>query len=165
MTKIERYCLEEKILTLYGQGQTCADIAQIITQELPSIQSISEASVARFLSKVRKERIEQTRIVYEEHIKSVLPGDLQALEEMEHNLLEWHHGRTGPNGPELSLYQRAAFGMQAAKLIDIKLKYSGLLEDPNGAPGAITHPVDLTQYRMDKDKEEEEEDDPRVFTH
>lgn len=157
--KITKYRLEARVLELSGVPRaTTYTIAEQVTQELKDRgigDSVSQSTVSRFLSRVRKDRSEQTRSVVQEHIKEVVPKDLQALEEIEgwllsifrnqkevvkiraellkdeelKKLLSAIEGGGEPGSYDLKV--RGSAAMMALKVIELKLKYSGILETPD----------------------------------
>jgi hypothetical protein len=51
--------------------------------------SVSEATVGRFMARVRSAAGEEAYHTITKHVNEVLPGDLEALEEIEKTCLEW----------------------------------------------------------------------------
>lgn len=167
-TKIRKYNLEERILEL-SVGRTTTQVAQALTSELQAKgipETISQTAVSRYLRKVWASRAEETRNIVQEHIKTYVPKDMTAIEEIETWLLERFRGRVdlaalaGTVAKEVAAIieadhgKRAEYGMKAARLIELKLKYAGILENPEapnrGIPG---DPVDLTEFRSEIAKE------------
>jgi len=152
--KIEKYRLEERVLALAAEGRNTYQIAARITEELDGKDTISQPTVARWLKRTRRERSEQTRALVHEHIKAAVPKDLEALEEIEGFLMAVFRNRTvdpetGEEQPlQHDLSTRVDAGMKAVRIIETKLRFSGVLEDPQGAgAGGEVHPVDLDEYR------------------
>lgn len=143
---------------------------------------ISQPTVSRFLRKVRASRAEETRNIVQEHIKAHVPKDLEAIEEIELWLLDRFRGRVDLSedigrikqiGPideegkekltrlakEIAAVidgdhkTKAEFGMKAARLIELKLKYAGILENPENPRTAGDDPVDLDEFRSEVGKE------------
>lgn len=152
---------------------------------------ISQPTVARYIKAVRESRAEETRSQVQEHIKEHVPADLNALEEIEAWLIERFRGRVDlthyvtenllpmakdkltsvPQIRELAQEMasiidgdhktRAEYGMKAARLIELKLKYAGILENPDAAGlGKHADPMDLEEY-----SKEMEQDRGKVHTH
>ena len=154
VNKIIQYGLEDRVLALSGEGKTTAVIAKIISDELAE-DSISQPTVSRYLKAVRQERSEQTREIFSEHIKVTLPQDLKALEEIEGFMLSiFRNSKTiDPDTQEekpgkYELPQRIDAAMKAVKVIETKLRYSGVLEG-SGKGGENADPVDLTKFKND----------------
>ena len=156
--KITKYRLENRVLELSGKPRTSTyEIAEAVSKELQakgSDDSISQSTVSRFLARVRKDRSEQTRSVVQEHIKEVVPKDLEALEEIERWFLGIFRNQAevvkiraellkdeevkkllsaieGAGGTGYDLKTRGNAAINALKVIELKLKYSGILETPN----------------------------------
>jgi hypothetical protein len=167
-TKIQKYGLEERILEL-SVGRTTTEVSDAITAELQAegIQDqISQPTVSRFLRKVRAARAEETRNLVQDHIKAHVPKDLEAIEEIESFLLERFRGRLDLSKLSESLAEKVAaiiegdhgkrseYGMKAVRVIELKLKYAGILEETPGQPRAGSgDPVDLDEFRSDVRKE------------
>jgi len=136
INKIDKYELGELVLKLAGENKTAEAIAGIITTELNGIDSISQPSVSRWLKSVRQERSEQTKHIVQEHIKATVPLDLEALDEIEGFLLEVFRNKVfDPETGEATigiydLKDRQNAGMNAVKIVETKLRFAGLLEDP-----------------------------------
>jgi len=151
-SKIEKHKLTERTLALAGEGRTTNEIAQVLTKELGGRDTVSQPTVARFLKGVRQERSEQTKQVVHDHIKATVPADLQALDEIEGFLLSHFRNRgidlvtgdeaTLPN----SLKTRIDCGMKAVKIIETKLRFAGILDDPDETVPDIP---DLDEFRND----------------
>jgi len=162
--KIEKYEFQDEILKLSAQpGMTTHRIAEILTEKLEGRDTISQPTVSRWLKGERELRGEQTRAIVQDHIKEAVPEDLKALEEIEawllgiyRNQMELVKARSPElldDDPELkalteklqgdgnedgySLDTRINAAMKAVKIIELKLKYAGILEDPDARPKHI----------------------------
>ena len=139
INKIDKYELGELVLKLSGENKTAEEIAGLITVKLAGLDSISQPSISRWLKNVRLERSEQTKHIVQEHIKATVPKDLEALDEIEQFLLEVFRNRVLDPETELpkdgtyDLKDRQTAGMNALKIIETKLRFAGLLEDPEVA--------------------------------
>lgn len=170
--KIEKYQLQDRTLELSARpGLTHTQIAEILTTELAGRASVSQATVSRWLKAVRQERGEQTRQVVQDHIQATVPADLQALEEVEGWLLGIFRDQTellkirdtsmlgdrdlerlaaavqASEGDGFDLSDRANAAMKAVKIIELKLRFAGILEDPHKT-GSTADPVNLDDYRI-----------------
>jgi uncharacterized protein (UPF0147 family) len=183
--KIEKYELQTRVLEL-SVGRNTRQVAAAITEELQAkgvSDSISQATVSRYLKEIREERAELTRTKVQEHIQEHVPADLNAIEEIEGWLLERFRGKVNlddyinrlpgdrrqePAPTEEDIQElakemaaiidgdhktRAEFGMKAARLIELKLKYAGILENPEAARGTGADPADLDEFRQDMEAE------------
>ena len=149
------------MLALAGQGESTGSIAKILTAEGPI--DLSQSAVARWLKKERKERGELTRMVVQEAIKAQVPADMKALDEVEGWLLGQFRGEVAANVRTLiqneaelvkiveaikaDTGRRAEFGLKAVRIIEVKLRYAGILENPLDGGGAGLHPPDLEDLR------------------
>lgn len=143
--KIEKYRLEGRILALSGQGLTTHEVAEAVTRDLNEKainDKISAASIARFLRTVREERSAQTRELVREHIKATVPADLDALQEIESYFL------TEFRNDDRDLRTRGDCGMKVVRIIETKLKFAGLLDDPEAGKSSLD-PVDLDEFRTE----------------
>lgn len=166
VNKIEKYNLQDRTLALAAEGKSTDAIAKILTEELEGKDSVSQTRVAAWLKKVRQERSEETRHVVREYIKSTVPKDMEALNEIEAWLLDIFRNQesikdpeTGdvtciklPAGKEHDLRIRSEAGMKAVKIIETKLRFAGLLENPD-IPGSGIDPIDLEGFRKDVQKD------------
>lgn len=143
--KVEKYRLEGRILALSGQGLTTHEVAEAVTRDLNEKainDKISAASIARFLRTVREERSAQTRELVREHIKATVPADLDALQEIESYFL------TEFRNDDRDLRTRGDCGMKVVRIIETKLKFAGLLDDPEAGKSSLD-PVDLDEFRTE----------------
>ena len=154
INKIDKYELGDRVLALSGEGKTTSQIAEIITTELSGRETISQPTVSRWLQKVRKDRSDQTKQIFHDHIKVVLPADLAALEEIEAFLLGIFRNLVSPGAGEDQVKgsydreTRIGAGMKAAKIIETKLRFAGIL-DGNAAGDSRHDPVDLDKFKND----------------
>ena len=142
VNKIEKYNLQNRVLALSGEGNTTHQIAAILTEEAEGRYSISQPTVSRWLKTVREDRAEQTKQLVHDHVKEHVPADLQALEDLESEYLAIFN-----NPEQYNLKDRMAAGDRIVKIIDTKLKYAGILENPDALPGGSEDPVDLDEFR------------------
>lgn len=168
VSKIGKYNLQDRTLALAAEGKSTDAIAKILTEELEGKDSISQTSVAAWLKKIRQERSEETRHVVREYIKNTVPKDMEALNEIEAWLLDIFRNQKSVKDPETGkvtcsdlptkdihdLPTRSAAGMKAVKIIETKLRFAGLLENPD-IPGSGFDPVDLEGFRKDVQKDME----------
>jgi hypothetical protein len=158
--KIITYGLEERVLELSAlPGMTDIRIADVLNQELAAKDlsgTVSASAVSRFRRAARSERAAETKALIQDHIKGVVPKDLEALEEVESWLLSIFRNQgeilqvKNPDllqDPEVKrlmaavsaseypagfdVRTRSQAAMMALKVIELKLKYSGALDDPN----------------------------------
>lgn len=174
--KIITYGLEERVLQLSAQpGATDISIAAILTQDLAGAGKISPSAVSRFRRAVRAERASETQALIQDHIRGVVPQDLKAIEEIEMWFLSIFRNQAElvqVRDPELlkdpeisrllSAISASEFpggfdvktrGWAAGKvkeLIELKLKFSGALDDPNKAAAAAKK-ADQMLDELDKD--------------
>jgi hypothetical protein len=86
LSKIDHLGLSSRILSLQASGiKTSHDIAVQLTRDG---HTISQPTVSRWLKEQREKQKSETQKLVEEHVKSVIPADLDALEEMETQCLE-----------------------------------------------------------------------------
>ena len=150
-SKVTKYNLQERTLALAGEGATTDAIADILTKELDGKDTISQSTVSRWLKAERKERSEQTRSIVHDHIKATVPKDLDALDEVLTFLMS-HFRNVLPNPDDAektisqshSIKERAEFGMRAVKIVETKLRFAGILEDPTTTDAS---PIDLDEYK------------------
>lgn len=166
ISMIDRFNLGERVLTLAGQGESTMSIARTMTKEGPV--SLSQSTVSRWLKKTRQERSEQTRAVVQEAIKEQVPADMKALNEVELWLLAQFRGEVAVEVKSLietdakvaaiveaikaDTGRRAEFGLKAVRIIEVKLRYAGILENPLEGGGAGLHPSDLDEIRKTLDE-------------
>lgn len=90
---IEDRNLGSRILQLYTkEGKHETEIAEIFKAE--GIQ-ISQPTISRWLKRQRNLVSDQVGEIVQEHVKNVVPKDMEALEEMEAACLDW--SREGPD--------------------------------------------------------------------
>ncbi len=87
-TKIEQQGLAETVQELMSQGITTrAAVTEKLVSEYGA--DVSEATVGRYLAKVRRAAENQAYKTITDHVNKTVPDDLEALEEMEKQALEW----------------------------------------------------------------------------
>jgi hypothetical protein len=164
VNKIEKFNLSDRVLALSGQGKTTHEISDIITKEAEGKYRVSQPTVSRYLKSIRQERSEQTRQLVHEHIKEHVPHDLQALEDLEAEYLHIFNSKKEPSvesgeEPEkleyaFDLKERMSAGDRIVKIIETKLRYAGILEDPEGAGHDAADPINLDDFRADTPEKE-----------
>lgn len=86
-SKIETQQLAGRIEELIASGTaTSQGIAAALKTEG---YAISQPTISRYLKKVRETRTDETRKIVEDHIQKTVPADLDALESIEGQCLEW----------------------------------------------------------------------------
>jgi len=159
--KIDKFNLGSRVLALAGQGESTMSIAKIITAE--GSVDLSQSAVARWLKHERRERGELTRTVVQEAIKAQVPADMKALDEVEGWLLGQFRGDVAEeirtliaNDAKVAAIveaikadagRRADFGLKAVRIIEVKLRYAGILENPLAGDGNGLAPSDLDPIR------------------
>lgn len=167
VNKIEKYELGIRVLEL-SVGRNTQEVAEAITSEIQGKginDAISQSSVSRYLRSIREARAEETRRKVQEHIQEHVPADLNAIEEIELWLLDRFRGKVDlsqiPDAVASEVAAiidgdhktRAEFAMKAAKLVELKLKYAAILENPEQRPAAGADPADLEEFRQDMEAE------------
>jgi len=140
INKIEKHNLQGRCLALFREGRTTAEIADILTQELAGVDTISQPSVSRWLKPIRDDERDETRKRIHDHIKQTVESDLEILDEVEGFMVQEFRN------PENSVLQRSDFGLKALRVVETKLKYA--LTDPTNTQDTL-HPVDLESFRND----------------
>lgn len=174
--KIVVYNLQERLLQLSAQpGMTDERIAELLTQELGGRDTISASSVSRNRRILRAERASETKAAFQEHVKGHLPADLSALEEVELWLLSIFRNQAETiqvrnpemmNDPEIQrllaamnasecpagfdLKTRGQAAMMAVKVIETKLKFSGILGSASGGESAAVKKADEILEELDE---------------
>ncbi|MEN6421310.1 MAG: hypothetical protein ABFD76_05125 [Smithella sp.] len=87
MTKIESLGLQNEIEKLIESGTTTS--SGIFTALSAQGFKISQPTVYRYLKAIKKERQAETASILSDHISKNLPTDLNAIEAMEAQCLEW----------------------------------------------------------------------------
>jgi transposase len=87
-SKIETLGLSEDVQALVASGLSARRIATRLSNEHPEAE-ISESTVTRYVARVRKEASGEAFQKIKDHVDRVVPDDLNALEEMESQSLEW----------------------------------------------------------------------------
>jgi arginine repressor len=124
VSKITKLKLEPRIQELIEQGVvTTGAIAQRLTQEG---HAVSQSAVARWLKETRDARRDETQQIVREHVQKTVPDDLEALEEMERQCLEWSREEA----------DAFAHRLAARHITEHLEQWSSLLLacDPGGAP-------------------------------
>ena len=80
--------LDVRIQELAAEGLSGRRIAAQIKIEQPDV-SVSDSAIIRYVSKLRKEAEGEAFGIIRKHVGKVIPEDLDALEEMEAQCLEW----------------------------------------------------------------------------
>ena len=140
VNKIEKNNLQGRCLALFREGRTTAEIADILTQELAGIDTISQPSVSRWLKPIRDDERDETRKRIHDHIKATVESDLDILDEVEGFMVQEFRN------PANTVLQRSDFGLKALRVVETKLKYA--LSDPTSTQDGL-HPVDLDAFRND----------------
>jgi len=140
INKIEKNNLQGRCMDLFREGRTTAEIADILTQELAGVDTISQPSVSRWLKPIRDDERDETRKRIHDHIKQTVESDLEILDEVEGFMVQEFRN------PENSVLQRSDFGLKALRVVETKLKYA--LTDPTNTQDTL-HPVDLESFRND----------------
>lgn len=174
INKIEAFNITARVLSLTGQGRSTHEIASTLTKEADGDYSISQSTVARWLKRTRKERSEETRQIVHDHIRKTVPADLDALDEVEGWLLTQFRSldqitpesvskaldievtqefyekicEIFPSSP-LDVRIKAELAMKIRSIIDTKLRYAGILEDPDAAGTAASDAVNLEDYKFE----------------
>jgi len=141
--KIEKHKLTQRVLALYEQKRTTAEIADILTEELGGADTISQATVSRFLKPYREEYKEQARDKVSRHINEKIENDLAAMDEVEAFFFGLFKDK------DVCIKERGDAGLKALKVIETKLRYA-LIDSSTGA--STCHPVDLSAFRADLDE-------------
>jgi len=174
INKIERYGVAPRVLALSGEGKTTHEISQILNEEAAGEYTISQPTVSRWLKDVRQDRSNQTRQIVHDYLKATVPTDLESINQVQAWLMDQFRsldiispetvsealGKTideetfktlvsiFPAEP-LDLRTKAEIGMKIVRVVDTKLRYAGVLEDPDSAGAGSADPVDLDDFRMD----------------
>jgi predicted transcriptional regulator len=86
-SKIETLGLQKRVEEMIDGGiRTSLAISAALKAEG---LEISQPTIARYLKQLREKRQEETQKIVEDHIREVVPADLDALETMEAKALEW----------------------------------------------------------------------------
>lgn len=119
LTIIEKNGLVEKVLAL-SLSKSTRDIAKILKDE--DGVGVTFKTVANFIKGIRQERAQATRTLVQESIQATVPKDLQILDELISQELEWF--RDGA----LETIDRLNVSKELRQVIATKLKCSGLEE-------------------------------------
>lgn len=174
INKIERHGVAPRVLALSGEGKTTHEISQILNEEAAGEYTISQPTVSRWLKGVRQERGEQTRQIVHDHLRATVPTDLESINQVQSWLIDQFRSldvvsvervsealgkpvdeetfkalvSIFPAAP-LDLRTKAEIGMKIVRVVDTKLRYAGVLEDPDSIGAGSPDPVDLDDFRMD----------------
>jgi len=137
--KIKKYNLGHRILALHEDRTTTAKIAEVVSQELDG-DTISQATVARFLKPYRDEFKAQARDKVTRHIDAKIDNDLEAMDEVQ----AWFYGIF--KNERINLKDRGDAGLKVIKVVETKLRYA-LIDNESGS--GRCDPVDLSRWRSD----------------
>lgn len=87
-TKIEQMGLADEVQDLAATGLSSRRIAMQLKADHPDL-GVSESAVCRYVTRLREAAKDEAFEVIRRHVDKVVPDDLQALEEMEAQCLEW----------------------------------------------------------------------------
>lgn len=116
LTKIEALGLGERVLAMAAEGRSSREIVSILAADGVSV---SQPSVIRFLTAVRRERAAVAKAAVAEHLKDAIPADLEILRRLRDTLIAWWCS------PDLRIGERLLVMDRLLKVIDTRLKYSG----------------------------------------
>lgn len=86
--KIEKLGLSETVQGLMAEGVTTrAEMTERLQQEYGA--DVSEATVGRYMARIRGAAANEAFQKITDHVNRTVPNDLEALEEMEKQALEW----------------------------------------------------------------------------
>lgn len=103
---IEQHKLQDRIIGLsVAEGKKDYQIADILTAEG---YSISQPTVSRFLKKHRERTESKSQQIFEDHVEKELPKDLDAIEEMEKQCLEWSREEVAQKAERISNWRRVS---------------------------------------------------------
>ena len=122
ITKVEKYGLEDFVLSLSERGESPRKISRILKEQKKI--SISHATISSFLKSVRTERAEISKAIVQEHLQKSLPTDLQRLDEVLRVLYDaLPNDKDKIDKKSLFIFDRWLKGL------DLKLKNSGAGEN------------------------------------
>jgi predicted transcriptional regulator len=135
-SKIEKYGFQDEVLKLSRQpGMTGEKIGELLTARLDKRDTISQSTVSRYLTKVRKERQEQTAEILQEHLKEHIPADLAQIEEVQTLYYTIFRNQQNLDKPAIvdaegkaecfDLKTRCEAGLKLTDIIFRKLKHTG----------------------------------------
>lgn len=137
--------LDVWIQELAAEGLSGRRIAAQIKIEQPDV-SVSDSAIIRYVSKLRKESEGEAFGIIRKHVDKVIPEDLEVLEEMEAQCLAWAREA----GKDRLQIQRDKAMNTAIKIIEIKLRHAGLLDEEGKSPIYI---VDRTGGKVPEKKD------------
>lgn len=114
--KIDQHGLSEVVLGL-ATTMTSRQISEKLKQEYGV--DVSHVAVARYIKDIRQERAEQTKALVQDKIKATVPRDLDILDELIAQELEWF------KGGDMEIIDKLSVAKELRQTIDTKLKYSG----------------------------------------
>lgn len=114
--KIDQLNLAEDVLEL-ALTKTSREISAILKAKHGV--DVSHVAVARYIQGMRKERAEATKAVVQEHIRATVPTDLQTLDQIIAQEVDWF------KSVDLDIAAKLAVAKELRQTIDTKLKYSG----------------------------------------
>jgi len=114
--KIDQNNLSEVVLEL-ATTKTSRQIAEYLKQKYGV--EIGYGAVARYIKEIRQERAEQTKALVQEKIKVTVPRDLDILDELIAQELNWF------KSAEIDIGGKLVVAKELRQTIDTKLKYSG----------------------------------------
>ncbi len=86
-SKIEKWGLQKRIDELIEAGtHTSAALSAALKLEH---FDVSQPTLSRYLKALRESRLEETQKIVQDHIKKTVPADLDALQSMEGQCLDW----------------------------------------------------------------------------
>jgi hypothetical protein len=161
--KITKYDLGEKALEL-SASCTTMEIARLLTEHLQHkgvTDSISQPTVARFIKAHRDERASRTKALVESYVQGTTPKDLERCDQIiERHFQVFKNLEPDPEIPGAvreagySWEQQSSAAMKVVRVIETKLKWSGILneKDPEDAASAAVKKLqdDLNDELMGK---------------
>lgn len=119
--KIQQYGLGNRALELHAEGYVHRQIAKILTEELAGKDSVSQATVSRWLLKERRKRKAVAEVILDDYINVSLPADLKILDELTETLLSIFRYNTGGLNKILKLLQANVVDLEAYRSLKIEL--------------------------------------------
>lgn len=124
---IEKNGLTEKVLGL-SATMSSREISALLKAEHGV--NISYQAINNFVKGVRAERAEQTKAIVQEHIKATMPTDLDTLDRLIKQELEWFDDPEQKHNLKIS--EKLQVAKELRQTIDTKLRYSGAAEPTGG---------------------------------
>lgn len=122
--KIEKHKLGPRILSLLTEeGKGSKEIAAILTEEG---FKLSQPTVSRWIKQQRDNHGDEVQALIRQHVKKVLPDDLQALEDMETQCLAWAKEGPDTKAERIGLWEKVKANYRAWQglLLSISLEVS-----------------------------------------